>query len=120
MYKSATEDKNAAHQMREEYEKRLSDAKNEANEILKTATRKAVLKEEEIITDANNQASKIIERAHGQIELEKSSAFAELRDEVSELSVMIASKVLERDINESDHKEMIDKIIREMGEAKWQ
>lgn len=118
MYKSATEDKNAAHQMREDYEKRLSDAKNEANEILKTATRKAVLKEEEIITDANNQASKIIERAHGQIELEKSSAFAELRDEVSELSVMIASKVLERDISESDHKEMIDKIISEMGEAK--
>ena len=118
MYKAAADDKEAASKMREEYSKKLSDAKNEAEEIVKSAARKAVLKEEEIISGANEQAGKIIERAQGQIELQKNSAFAELREDVSELSIMIASKVLEKDISESDHKEMIDKFINEIGEAK--
>lgn len=118
MYSQASKNSEEAKKMREEYTKKLIDSKNEAEEIVKTATRKAVLKEEEIISEAHEEASKIIERAKVQIENERSSAFSELRSDVSELSVMIASKVLEKDIKESDHKEIIDKFIEDMGEAK--
>ncbi len=118
MYSQASKNSEDAKKMREEYTKKLIDSKNEAEEIIKTATRKAVLKEEEIISEAHEESSKIIERAKVQIENERSSAFSELRSDVSELSVMIASKVLEKDIKESDHKEIIDKFIEDMGEAK--
>ena len=116
MYKNAEEDEITAKEMKNEYEMRLRDAKNEADEIVKTASRKAILKEEEIISEANIQASKIIERAKNQVEIERSNALAELREDVSEISVMIASKVLEKDIKESDHRDIIDKFINEMGE----
>jgi len=118
MYKNASEDETAAKEMKKDYEAKLHDAKIEADEIVKSASRKAVLREEEIISEANAQASKIIERAKGQIEIERSNALAELREDVSEISVMIASKVLEKDIKESDHREIIDKFINEMGESK--
>ncbi len=118
MYSEASKNSEEAKKMREEYTKKLTDSKNEAEEIIKTATRKAVFKEEEIISAAHGEANKIVERAKAQIENEKQSAFAELRSNVSELSVMIASKVLEKDIKESDHKAIIDKLIEDMGEAK--
>lgn len=118
MYKSASDDKIAANEMKEEYTLKLNKAREDAEEIVKSASRKAILKEEEIISDANLQASKIIERAKGQIELERSNAFAELREDVSSISIMIASKVLEKDIDESDHREMIDKFIGEIGDKK--
>lgn len=118
MYKNASDDKIAANEMKEEYTLKLNKAREEAEEIVKSASRKAILKEEEIISDANLQASKIIERAKGQIELERSNAYAELREDVSSISIMIASKVLEKDIDESDHREMIDKFIGEIGDKK--
>ena len=118
MYSEASKNSEEAKKMREEYTKKLIDSKNEAEEIIKTAARKAILKEEEIISEAQGEANKIIKRAKAQIENERNSAFAELRSDVSELSVMIASKVLEKDIKESDHKEIIDKFIENMGEAK--
>ena len=118
MYKNASENEIAAKEMKEEYETRLSEAKSEADDIVKNASRKAVLKEEEIIAEANVQASKIIERAKNQVEVEKSNAMSQLREDVSEISVMIASKVLEKDITENDHREIIDKFINEIGEMK--
>lgn len=118
MYKNASESEKTANELKNEYSVKLSKAKEEAEDIVKTASRKAVLKEEEIINEANLEASRIIERAKHQIDLEKSNAMAELREEVSDISVMIASKVLEKDINVAEHKEMIDKFINEIGEAK--
>ena len=41
--------------------------------------------------------------------------FNEIKDEIASLSVMIASKVVEKDINEDDHKRMIEDFIDKVG-----
>jgi len=118
MLESAEKDMKEADELKAQYKEKIDDAKKEAGEMIKEASRKAALKEEEIIKDANEKASKIIERANKQISLEKESAFAELKEDISSISVMLASKVLEKDISEEDHKEIIGKFIDEIGESK--
>ena len=45
------------------------------------------------------------------IEMEKKKAMNELKDEISGISVQIAQTVMEREIKEEDHKELIDSFI---------
>ncbi len=116
MYDNAETSKNEAEKLLSEYNEKVSGAKEEAEGILKNAKERAALKEEEIVNNAKADAAKIMARAEREIELEKSSARAELLEEVSSLSVIMASKILEKDIKEEDHKEMIDKFINEIGD----
>lgn len=116
-YADAEKAQNEAEALRDEYEKRIADAKSEATDIVKTATRKAQLHGEEIVRDAQTQASRLMEKADAQIEQEKKKAMNELKDEISGIAVDIASKVVEREIDEKDHEALISEFIKGVGEA---
>lgn len=116
MYESADSSKTEAERLLSEYEEKLSGVKEEADGILKTAKSRAEQKEEEILENARNDAAKIIARAERETEIEKSKAKAELLEEISSLATSMASKILEKNITESDHKDMIDKFISEIGD----
>lgn len=117
MYSSAEEKCKEAEELKEEYEKRLSEAKEESEEILKSAQRRAALKEEEIINDAKAEAARVLERADEKIELERKKILNEVKDEVSGLAVGIASAVIGRDVTEDEHRELIDSFIDGVGDA---
>ena len=108
---------NKAETMRNEYEQRIADAKAEASDIVKTATRKAQLHGEEIVRDAQAEAAHLKEKANEQIEQEKKKAMNELKNEISGIAVDIASKVVEREIDEKDHEALISEFIKGVGEA---
>lgn len=117
IYDAANSAKSEADTLLAEYSEKVSIAQKEADDILALASSRAAKKEEEVLAEAANQAAKIVERANRQVELEKTKAKSELIDEVSSLSVLVASKILQRDISEKDHAEMIDKFINEIGEG---
>lgn len=116
-YADADSALNKAEELRDEYEKRIADAKAEATDIVKSATRKAQANGEEIIRDAQVQAAHLLEKADVQIEQEKKKAMNELKDEISGIAVDIASKVVEREIDEKDHEALISEFIKGVGEA---
>lgn len=116
-YADADSALNKAEELRDEYEKRIADAKAEATDIVKSATRKAQANGEEIIRDAQAQAAHLLEKADVQIEQEKKKAMNELKDEISGIAVDIASKVVEREIDEKDHEALISEFIKGVGEA---
>ena len=87
MYKNADDAETQAYDMKTSYEEKLHIAIEESDEILKTALRRAQLKEEEIIRDAQNEASRIYERAEEQIALEKQRALLEVKYDVSEMAI---------------------------------
>ncbi len=116
-YDDAEKAQDEAEALRDEYEKRIADAKNEASDIVKSATRKAQLHSEEIVRDAQAEAVRIKEKADEQIEQEKKKAMNELKDEISGIAVDIASKVVEREIDEKDHEALIAEFIKGVGEA---
>ena len=115
LYTDAEESKARAAELKEEYEEKLTLASEESEEILKRAVRRAQLREEEILHEANEKAERTLARANEQIELEKKRAINEVKDEVSELAIGIASAVIERDVNKAEHETLIDDFIKNMG-----
>ena len=117
MYADAEKSREDADAMKADYEEKISHAKEESEEILKNAVRRAQLREEEILREANDKAARVMKRAEEQVELEKKRAINEVKDEVSDMAIGIASAVLERDISREEHETLIDEFIRTMGET---
>ena len=88
----------------------------EGEEIIRTAQRRAILREEEIIKEAEATAERIIERAGEEIALERRRAVNEIKDEVSAMAIGIAEAVIKRDISAEEHKDLIDSFIDNMGD----
>ncbi len=118
MYSDAESSRKDAEAMKSEYQEKLNTATEESEKILKDAQRKAQLREEEIILRANAEAQKTLERAEAQIELEKKNAINQVKNEVTEVAISIASAVIERDVKADEHKELIDDFISSMGDEK--
>ncbi len=104
--------------LKSEYERKLLVAKDEGQEIIKQATIRAEEKSEEIISTAKEEATNLKDRANKDILQEKEKVMNELKNDISNIAILAASKVIEKDIDQSKHEEMIDKFIQEVGEAK--
>ena len=115
MYSDAESARETAGELRAEYEEKLTLANEESEQILKNAVRRAQLKEEEILKEANEKAERTMERAHEQIALEKKQAINDVKNQVSAMAIGIASAVIERDVSENEHKDLIDDFISNMG-----
>lgn len=115
MYSDAESSRTSAKELQAEYEQKILLANDESDAILRAAQRRAELKEEEIIRDAKVEAERILDRAEEMIELEKKRAINEVKDEVSKMAIGIASAVIERDVTEDEHRELIDEFIENMG-----
>ena len=115
MYTDAEASRVAAAELKTEYEAKIEQATEESEDILKRAVRRAQLKEEEILREADERAARTLERAAEQVELEKQRALNEVKDEVSEMAIGIASAVIERDVSKDEHKKLIDEFISNIG-----
>lgn len=117
LYDTAEQAKNDAVAMKEEYSQHLANAKDEANEILKNANKKATVRSEEIIRDAQEKAAAIIARADVQIEMERKHAFEEVKQDISDIALLAASKVVERELSAEEHERLIGEFIENVGEC---
>lgn len=115
MYGAAEQTQSEVESLRQEYTERLSQAKAEAAEIVGSATRRAAVRSEEILRESSQQAAAMMKKAENTIEQERKKAMNELKDEVAGLSVMIASKVVERDVKQADHERFIEEFIDKVG-----
>ena len=116
LYEDAGKAKSDAEQFKAEYEVKLEQATAESEEIMRRAVRNAQLKEEEILKDARDEAAKTLQRAEEQIESERKQAMEDIKNDVSDIAIDIASAVLSREISEDEHREMIDGFIDRLGE----
>ena len=117
--KQITEAENAkaeAMTIKKTYEQNMLQAKAKADDLLQTAQRTANSRSEEIIAQAQQQAAQIKSKAADDISLEKKKAINEAKDEISDLAMAIAGKVVGRELNAGDQAEMIDRFIDELGD----
>lgn len=117
LYADANKSKSDAAELKVQYETRLAEANEEKEEILRSAYRKAQLREEEILREAQEKVAQTLKRADEQIELEKKRAMNEIKDDVSGMAIEIASAVLARDIKQKEHRNLIDSFIENLGES---
>ncbi|MDD5946490.1 MAG: F0F1 ATP synthase subunit B [Oscillospiraceae bacterium] len=113
----AEDAKSAAESTKAEYEEKLAAAKEESAEMLRKAKRQAQRRADEIVAEAKADAAAVMQQNADELEREKRRATKELRNEVSELAVLVAEKVMEREINPDDHARLIDEFINGVEDA---
>ena len=106
-----------AEAMKAEYEQNLQNARTEANQIVAAAQKTAAARSEELLGEARAQAAALKQKAEADIAQERKKAVNEVKDEIGGMAMEIASKVVEREIREEDHKDLIDEFIKNVGEA---
>lgn len=116
---TAKQEKAAAIEYKEEYEKKLKEIDKEAQEILSEARKKAMKQEAKIIAEAKEEAARIIERANGEIELEKKRALDDMKQEMITIASMMAGKVVAASIDTSIQESLVDETLKEMGDQTW-
>lgn len=105
-----------AQKLEEQNKQTLKETQDEVQRILEDSKVQARKQHEEIIHEANIRANGMVETAQNEINSEKERAIADINNQVSELSVLIASKVLQKEISEQDQKALVEKYIKEAGD----
>ena len=97
------------------YEKNMQEAKAQANEIMDRAQKTATARGEEIIRQASEEAAQLKQKAANEIAMEKKKALNDAKDEISGVAMAIAEKVVERQLDNSDHDKLINQFIENLG-----
>lgn len=105
-----------AQEAKQSYESHLAGARIEAEEITSKAVASAKAQGEQIVSAARTEAEQLRTKASADIELERQRAMSEAKGEISKMAVEIASKLVEKEIDEETHSALIDKFIDEIGE----
>lgn len=113
-YAAADEAKRTALASKTEYEEKLSHAEQDASELRKAAADDAKRHGEKLIEEAHEKAEGIIAAAEAQIELDKKKARAEMKSEIADVSVKLAEKIIERELDADTHRELIDSFTKDI------
>lgn len=116
MYESAANARAQAEELEADYRRKIADAQQTSERMMKEAAQRALRREEEILCEANAQADAILARAAEDAQLEKKQALNDAKNEISAIAVTIAEKVIERELNESDQSALVERFIDALEE----
>jgi F-type H+-transporting ATPase subunit b len=74
-------------------------------------------REEEIIRQANADASAIMAKASADIAMEKKKALNDAKDEISDIAMAIAGKVVGRELDAAGQSDLVDAFIDGLGDG---
>ncbi len=95
-------------------EKHIKEAKNQASEIVTQAQKRASEIVEEAKDNAKEEAGRVIAAADAEIEQEINRAKEQLRQQVGSIAMLGAAKVLNREVDEKAHGEIVDDMIAQI------
>ena len=116
MYANANKAKSDAEAMEAEYRQKLSEAAVTGERMVKDAVTRGQHREEEIIRQANQEADAIRRKAAADILQEKKKAVNDAKNEISEMALAIAGKVVGHNLSGADQAALVDRFIDELGE----
>jgi F-type H+-transporting ATPase subunit b len=94
--------------------KLLAEARREASEIVSRSRSDADRFREEMKQKARDEATTLMRNAERQIELETTRAVQLIRQEAIDLSVGIASKLLQRNVSKEDNERLIEETFKQL------
>jgi F-type H+-transporting ATPase subunit b len=98
-----------------DYEKKIEESRREGLAIIAQATQQAERAREDILARAQEEANEVKAKALEDVEYERRRVMAELRDEVAELAILAAGRVLGKTLDEQAHRQVIDDFLAETG-----
>jgi len=107
-----------AKKLMDDYQKQLADARNEAGKIIEEARQIGERVRKEVVDKANAEASAGVQRAQEEIQRQKEKGIQEMKDTVAALSVQIASRVIEKELDEASHRQLVESLIKDLGKVR--
>jgi len=92
----------------------LRQARIDAATIVSQSRTDAQSLREELNKKAQTEADSIVKNAQKAIQIETQAALSQIRREVGDLSISIASKLLERNVSKADNSRLIDETLRQI------
>jgi len=96
-----------AEDLLKDYESKLDNAKKEVADLLEEARRDGEVSRTTITAEAQAEAARIRERSSHDIDQAKLKAVKEIQDLAVEISLQLMSNVLQKDVNDAEHKKLI-------------
>ena len=116
MYDAAGAAKESAQALENEYKEKVAQAQQTSDRMVKDAVARGQNRQDEIISQANAEARAILDKAAADIAQEKKKALNDAKNEISELAMAIAEKVVGRELNDVDQAKLVDEFINELGD----
>ena len=101
--------------LNEESEAIMTKARAEAQTILANGKAASEKVKEDTIAKAKEQAIKIIKKTEKQIQIEKDKAIADIKQEVVNLSLSVAKKLINKNLNDADNKSLIEETLKKVN-----
>ncbi|WP_099222574.1 F0F1 ATP synthase subunit B [Listeria costaricensis] len=115
---SAEESRAQAETLLAEQKDVLQKARVESQTMIENAKQLGEKEREEIIKTARMESERLKEEAKADIKREKEDAISAVREQVGTLSVLIASKVIEKNLDEKAQNDLIQDYIERLGDDK--
>ena len=113
-YAQAKAAQEEAEESRLNYEAAMAAARQTSDQIIADASRTAEYRSNEIVAEARERASEIRRQAETDALLERKKAEDEMKHEIANVSAQLTGKLLQREINEEDHRELIDSFLKDL------
>ena len=114
---AATEAKENAEKLENEYAEMIKGAHDEKAEILHNAAQDGEIMKEKIVAEAREQAETIITNARKEIDRERTQAEKELRDSSVDMTIDAAEKISGKSFTKEDHAQLISESISMIREV---
>lgn len=114
-YKVADDNKRNAEELKKQMEEEILKSREESKKILEEYKISAEKLYSEILEEAKKESELVRERSKKEIEREKQKAQSEVRQEVADLSILISKKILEKELDEKEHRRLINDFISKVG-----
>lgn len=115
--REAAEVKKEAEEIRQTYESQMTQVRQEAGQILENAQKNAQDHSDLLLRHAREQAAQVKEKAAADIAQSKKKALNDAKNEISDIAMTIAAKVVGRSLEQQDQTRLVDAFIRELGEG---
>jgi F-type H+-transporting ATPase subunit b len=106
-----------AEKAKADFEAGLADARGEAGRIIEDAKQTAESLRRDIVAKAEDEAAGVLEKARADVRAERERLLQELRAQVGVMSVELASRIVERELDASTHQLLVDEYIQDLSRA---
>ena len=111
---AAQKERAEAERMMAEYRQRMARSKEEAQAILEQGRQDAESARQSLAQQAQKEAERMIGRAKQEIQLAKQSALQDLQNVAADLSVNVASKIIQRDLPAGDQQRLVEESLKQL------
>lgn len=113
--KNAELTREEADKMLAEYKAQLNEARTEAKKIIDEGKALGENLRQETTVKAQEEANRLIKRAQEEIGREKDKAIKELQSQIADISLEVASKVIQKSLSKEEHGKLVDDYVAEVG-----